>query len=227
LPVVAEQKDGPVLGQTGPEAEVKPPSQPKPESSSQLTKPEQTQLPQFNLSEALQKEFGLTPEQINQLKQSGVNIDQFTEENLADPKKMTELLEGLEGIGNLTDEQKAKINQFKEDLNQVLSTEGQTQSKEELRQRIQAKKEEIKRSDLPPDEKDKALAELAEMEQLLEEQERQSELQTPEKQKVLQERRIQQVKEKATQYLQYAGLGIVALFIILILQGVRGQGGGN
>ncbi|MCX7881449.1 MAG: hypothetical protein N2482_03005 [Patescibacteria group bacterium] len=188
---------------------------------------------QLSFRESLKKEFGLNDSQINQLRANGVDVDKFSDDDLADREKVQTLIEGLKQIDGLNGEQKVKIDQFEQELTQALSPEGQAQAKESLRQKIAAKRKEIQKStDLTPAEKEKALAELDEIERTLEQSEKakgQEEELTDEQKKAKRQQEITRVKAKAKEYLQYAGLGISLLFFILFLKSANGgnRGGGT
>ncbi len=154
----------------------------------------------------LKRDFKLTDEQIGQLKDKGVDLEKLNPEDLAEDEKRKQFFEKIKSLESLTEEQK----QILTEVEQLVSQKEPT--REELQEQISQKRKEIKESSqLSEEEKKQALAVLDEMERSLQEP-------LPENQEGKENLR-KKIIEKAPTYIQYAGIGLGILFLILMFKG--------
>jgi hypothetical protein len=231
----------PILSETELAAE---PGQAQPEGETQALHPEQSSRQSINMIEILTQEFGLDEKQqellkqkIPELKEKGIDLQSFSEEDLGDPKKMGIILEiiGSEEMG-LSDEQRENLEKIQETL-QSANQEGQlterdmraeiTERKNQIISRIQQLQQKQQSGQVLTQEEQEelnqnqqALAALTEMESRVGEisQNQSAESKTQIKQSLL---------EKAPTYIKYAGFGLAALFFIFVWQGLRNASGGQ
>lgn len=160
----------------------------------------------ISVIDVLKRDFKLTDEQIGQLKDKGVDLEKLNPEDLAEDEKRKQFFEKIQSLESLTEEQK----QILTEVEQLVSQKEPT--REELQEKIFQKRKEIEEStQLSEEEKKQALAVLDEMEKSLQEP-------LPENQEGKENLR-KKIIEKASAYIQYAGIGLGVLFFILMLKG--------
>lgn len=199
----------------------------KPESSLGEKTPEQPPSPSeqeaFSPKKVIQQEFGLTPTQVEKLREMGINFDTLMEE-LTDEDKRGQFFQKLKGLEGLTDEQKGKI----EAVETMFPDNEQPTTPEQIIERLKQRKSEIETfTELSQEEKQKALEGLQEIEKSLtsplppqegiSQQEREEE----------RRERFEQTKQKVIRNLEYLGIGLGVLLLIFALQGSRQSSGGG
>jgi len=218
--------------------------QAQPEGETQALHPEQSSNKPINMIEILTQEFKLSEDQqkilkqkIIELKQQGIDLESFSEEDLGDPQKIGTILGiiGSEEMG-LSGEQRENLKKIQETL-KIANQEEQlterdmrakiTERKQQIILRIQQLQQKQQSGQVLTQEEQEefnqnqqALAALTEMESRVGEisQDQSETSKTQRKQAFL---------EKAPTYIKYAGFGLAALFFIFIWRGLTAEGGGQ
>jgi len=193
---------------------------------------EQSSNQPVNMTQVLQQEFGLEPEQLTTLKnlaqKEGINLDQFSEEDLGDKEKMDEILKLLEQTG-LNEKQQENLKKIREVLQQADQplTEEQLQAKineriTQLESRI--KELEQKGEQLTPEEQQelnnarKAIEDLRAAAQF-------SSFEGDEYAKG--EAKIERLKQRIKENATYATVGIGLLILVFAWRGFKETSGGQ
>jgi hypothetical protein len=217
------------------------PGQAQPEGGIQASYPEQSSRQSINMIEILTQEFKLSEGQqkilqqkVEKLKQQGIDLQSFLEEDLGDPQKMGIILEiiGSEEMG-LSDEQRENLEKIKETLKKAEQgeqlTEEQIQGKinerkDQLQKRIAELEEKGKKGELTKEEQE----ELNEAKQILSDLEEISESKLEESDKYKRgEIKRAMLEQKIKTYGTYAAVGMGLLFLVFAWRGLRETGGGQ
>jgi hypothetical protein len=225
-PILSEKKPAVKPGQTQPEGELHPE-----QSSNKPINMIKILTQEFKLSEGQQK---ILQQKVEELKQQGIDLQSFSEENLGDPKKMGTILGiiGSEEMG-LSDEQRENLEKIKETIKKAEQgeqlTEEQIQGKinerkDQLQKRIVELEEKGKKGELTKEEKE----ELNEAKQILSDLEEISESKLEESDKYKRgEIKRAMLEQKIKTYGTYAAVGMGLLLLVFALRGFREAGGGQ
>ena len=228
----------PLLSETKPAAE---PGQAQPKEETKALHPEQSSNKPINMIKILTQEFKLNEDQqkilqqkVEELKQQGIDLQSFSEENLGDPKKMGTILGiiGSEEMG-LSDEQRENLEKIKETIKKAEQgeqlTEEQIQGKinerkDQLQKRIAELEEKEKKGELTKEEQE----ELNEAKQILSDLKEigESKLEESDKYKRGEIKRAM-LEQKIKIYGTYAAFGMGLLLLVFALRGLREAGGGQ
>jgi hypothetical protein len=205
--------------------------------------PEQSSNKPINMIEILTQEFKLSEDQqkilqqkIPELKEKGIDLESFSEEDLGDPKKMGIILEiiGSEEMG-LSDEQRENLAKIQETLKKAEQgeqlTEEQIQGKinerkDQLQKRIAELEEKGKKGELTEEEQE----ELNEAKQILSDLEEISESKLEESDKYKYKRgeiKTAMLEQKIKTYGTYAAVGMGLLLLVFAWRGLKETGGGQ
>ena len=228
----------PILSETKPAAE---PGQAQHEGETQALRPEQSSNKPINMIKILTQEFKLSEGQqkilkqkVEELKQQGIDLQSFSEENLGDPKKMGTILGiiGSEEMG-LSKEQRENLEKIKETIEKAEQgeqlTEEQIQGKinerkDQLQKRIAELEEKEKKGELTKEEQ----KELNEAKQILGDLEEISESKLEESDKYKRgEIKRAMLEQKIKTYGTSAAFGMGLLLLVFALRGLREAGGGQ
>jgi len=228
----------PILSETKPTVK---PVQAQPEGETQALHPEQSSNKPINMIEILTQEFKLSEGQqeilqqkVEELKQQGIDLQSFSEENLGDPQKMGTILGiiGSEEMG-LSDEQRENLEKIKETLKKAEQgeqlTEEQIQGKinerkDQLQKRIAELEEKGKKGELTKEEKE----ELNEAKQILSDLEEISESKLEESDKYKRgEIKRAMLEQKIKTYGTYAAVGMGLLLLVFAWRGLKETAGGQ
>jgi len=227
-----------ILSEKKPEAK---PGQAQPKEETKALHPEQSSNKPINMIKILTQEFKLNEDQqkilqqkVEELKQQGIDLQSFSEENLGDPKKMGTILGiiGSEEMG-LSDEQRENLEKIKETLKKAEQgeqlTEEQIQGKinerkDQLQKRIAELEEKEKKGELTKEEQE----ELNEAKQILSDLKEigESKLEESDKYKRGEIKRAM-LEQKIKTYGTYAAVGMGLLLLVFALKGFREAGGGQ
>jgi len=227
-----------ILSEKKPEAK---PGQAQPKEETKALHPEQSSNKPINMIKILTQEFKLNEDQqkilqqkVEELKQQGIDLQSFSEENLGDPKKMGTILGiiGSEEMG-LSDEQRENLEKIKETLKKAEQgeqlTEEQIQGKinerkDQLQKRIAELEEKEKKGELTKEEQE----ELNEAKQILSDLKEigESKLEESDKYKRGEIKRAM-LEQKIKTYGTYAAFGMGLLLLVFALRGLREAGGGQ
>jgi len=216
-------------------------AQAQPEGETQALHPEQSSNKPINMIEILTQEFKLSEGQqkilqqkVEELKQQGIDLQSFSEENLGDPKTMEKILGiiGSEEMG-LNEEQRENLEKIKETLKKAEQgeqlTEDQIQGKinerkDQLQKRIAELEEKGKKEELTKEEQE----ELNEAKQILSDLEEISESKLEESDKYKRgEIKRAMLEQKIKTYGTYAAVGMGLLLLVFAWQGFRSASGGQ
>lgn len=227
----------PLLSETKPTVK---PVDAQPKREVQASHPEQSSRQLMNMIEILTQEFKLSEGQqkilkqkVEELKQQGIDLQSFSEEDLGDPQKMGTILGiiGSEEMG-LSDEQRKNLEKIKETIKKAEQgkqlTEEQIQGKinerkDQLQKRIAELEEKGKKGELTKEEQ----KELNEAKKILSDLEEISESKLEESDKYKKgEIKRAMLEQKIKTYGTYAAVGMGLLLLVFALKGFREASGG-
>jgi len=216
-------------------------AQAQPEGETQAVHPEQSSNKPINMIEILTQEFGLDKKQqellkrkIPGLKQQGIDLQSFSEENLGDPQKMGTILGiiGSEEMG-LSEEQRENLEKIKETIKKA--EEGEQLTEEQIQGKINERKDQLQKRIAELEEKEKKgeltkeeQEELNEAKQILSDFKEigESKLEESDKYKRGEIKRAM-LEQKIKTYGTYAAVGMGLLLLVFALRGLKETGGGQ
>jgi len=199
---------------------------------------EQSSSQSLDMIRVLQQEFRLTEKQLEKLnnlaKENGINLEQFSKEDLGDREKIKQVLVLLENEEmKLNDQQKQNLQK----INKELQEADQPLTSKQIKTKIDEKKQEINKKIEELREKQKSgqltkedEEELKQNEQVLAALNEMGDQVGEISKDQLDESKIQRKQtllEKAQTYFKYAGFGLAALLFIFAWKGLISEMGGQ
>jgi len=187
----------------------------------------------FNMTQVLQQEFGLTPEQLSTLRdlaqKEGINLDQFSEEDLGNKEKMQKMLDLLaKEEMKLSDQQKKNLEDIQQQLQQADQPLTEEQMQENIKKRITQLEQRIAelkvKKELTPDEE----KELSDAEETLKNLNDvfQFKPESSDPSKRFEEKR-EMLKQRIKQYGTYTTIGMGLLIFVFAWRGFKETNGGQ
>jgi hypothetical protein len=216
-------------------------AQAQPEGETQALHPEQSSNKPINMIEILTQEFKLSEDQqkilkqkIPELKEKGIDLESFSEEDLGDPQKMGIILEiiGSEEM-ELNEEQRENLEKIKETLKKAEQGEQLTEEQikgeidermKKLNQRIAELEGKENLTDEERKELDKAKNDLQAIQEL--KNITQSNVTAENEHKRVESKR-DMLRQKIRTYGTYAAVGMGLLLLVFAWRGLKETGGGQ